>query len=206
MSETFQFPNELWPDQWFQRLTREGLGFANPANPLEIDLGCGDGVFIHQMAAEFPERNYVGVERLLGRIRKVCKRSHAAGLENVRGLRLDTNYAINQLLPLAEAERVHLLFPDPWPKAKHHKRRLACQPEFFRAVHSLLQEGGEFLFKTDHEELFEAAMEAEAWTAHFEKIEWPEEAFFYPITDFEQKWRNEGRNFYRLRLRAIPLS
>ena len=70
-------PNELLPEDYFRRLTREEI-FPDSA-PLEVDLGSGDGSFLLDMAAHYPERCFLGVERLLGRVRKLCRRSERAG-------------------------------------------------------------------------------------------------------------------------------
>ena len=196
------FPLELYPDDFFQRLCVEEL-FGGAGVPLEIDLGCGDGRFLQAMAEEHPQRNFLGVERLLGRVRKICRRSDRAGLTNVRALRLETTYAVEWLMPKQSADRVHLLFPDPWAKKKHHKRRLMAQPDFLKSVAELLNEGGEFLFKTDHEEYFEIAREAVELCPWFRILEWNEDDFFYAETDFERQWKEAGRRIQGLRLLKI---
>lgn len=199
-NEPFPLPFELYPDDWFTRL---GAGEVFPERSdafTEVDLGCGDGGFLIAMARHYPERNFLGVERLLGRVRKVSREARKGDLANVRALRLETTYAVEWLLPRAFADRVHLLFPDPWPRKKHHKRRLMCQPTFLRSLHDLLKPGGEFLFKTDHEEYFAAAEESVGDLEFFERLPWPEEAY-YPVTDFEKLWRAEGRKIQGLRLK-----
>ena len=105
-------------------------------HPLEIDLGCGDGSFLIEMAQHYPERNFLGVERLLGRVRGVCKRIQELGLTNVMVLRLESQYTLEYLLAPASVSRLHLLCPDPWPKARHHKRRLV-QQEFLHILKRL---------------------------------------------------------------------
>lgn len=196
------FPLELYPDDFFRRLDVDEC-FGSGGAPLEIDLGCGDGRFLQAMAEGFPGTNFLGVERLLGRVRKVCRRCERAGLSNVRVLRLETSYAVEWLLPKQSAERVHLLFPDPWPKKKHHKRRLMIQPGFLRSVWELLKDGGEFLFKTDHGEYFELARETVETLPWFHILEWPDDAFFYPETDFERQWKEDGRRIQGLRLLKV---
>lgn len=194
-------PGEFIPADYFRRLNREEL-FADEA-PLEVDLGAGDGTFLLQMAAHYPERRFLGVERLLGRVRKICRRAEREGLHNVRVLRLEAKYTVEWLLPPSSVSRLHLLFPDPWPKARHHKRRLV-QQEFLSAVERVLAPGGEFLFKTDHAEYFEWASEELRAHPSLREIEWPDGAFYYPQTDFEAQWRAEGRSVFQLR--AIPVS
>ena len=190
--------HEFMPQDYFQRLERGEI--LRDGRPLEVDLGCGDGRFLLGMAAHYPERDFLGVERLLGRVRKVCKKAGKQGLENLRVLRLESRYTAEWLLPLASVSRLHLLCPDPWPKVRHHRRRL-IQQEFLQAVWDVLEPGGEFLFKTDHAEYFEWAVEKVADFGKFEKLEWPEDAFFYPKTDFQLQWESQGKVLQGLRLR-----
>jgi len=138
------------PDDFFRRHTAADI-FAdrNPELPLEIDLGCGDGTFLIEMAKHYPERNFLGIERLLGRVRGVCKRIQNLGLTNVKVLRLESSYTLEWLLEKSSVSRLHLLCPDPWPKARHHRRRLV-QQDFLRSLYQVLTPDGQFLFKTDH--------------------------------------------------------
>lgn len=168
--------------------------------PLEVDLGSGDGGFLRAMAEHFSERNFLGVERLLGRVRKTCRKAEKMGLANLRMLRLESTYTLGYLLPSGGVSRVHLLFPDPWPKKRHHKRRLVTR-EFCEGLKRVLESGGEFLFKTDHAEYFEESMIALRDFEWLDELEWGEEDFFYAQTDFEALWRGEGRTIYRARFR-----
>src|SRR6266576_1086977 len=67
--------------------------------PIEVDLGCGDATFLVAMAAQNPDRNFLGIERLLGRVRVACRKIARSNLENVRILRLESSYAVAHLLP-----------------------------------------------------------------------------------------------------------
>ena len=187
---------EFMPADYFRRLV-PGEIFAGDAS-LELDLGCGDGTFLLAMAREFPERRFLGVERLLGRVRKVCRNARREELGNLKVLRLESLYTVEWLLPPRSVQRLHLLFPDPWPKARHHKRRLV-RADFLAAVAQVLVPGGEFLFKTDHPGYFEWAEEEIAAFPGLAVREWPEDAFFYPETDFERQWKAEGKMPQRLR-------
>lgn len=193
---------EFVPADYFRRLGRADV--CRDGRPLEVDLGCGDGSFLMEMAGRYPERDFLGVERLLGRVRKVCKKITRRGLENARVLRLESRYVVEWLLPEEAVSRLHLLCPDPWPKVRHHRRRLV-QVEFLEAVRRALVPGGEFLFMTDHEDYFRWAEEKVAAFGGFERLEWNEESFFYPKTDFQQLWEGEGKAMWRLRCRK-PLT
>ena len=193
---------EFVPGNYFRQLERHEI--CQDGRPLEVDLGCGDGSFLLDMAAHHPERDFVGVERLLGRVRKVCKKVTRRNLANARVLRLDSRYVVEWLLPEAAVSRLHLLCPDPWPKLRHHRRRLV-QVEFLAALRRALVPGGEFLFMTDHEEYFQWVGQKVAEFGGFESLEWTAESFFYPKTDFQQLWESQGKSMWRLRCRK-PLS
>ena len=190
------FAGEFVPADYFRRLPHEE--FLRPNRPLEVDLGCGDGSFLLSMAAHHPERDFLGVERLLGRVRKVCRKLTRLGLENTRVLRLESRYTVEWLLPECSISRIHLLCPDPWPKVRHHRRRI-IQPEFLEAVHRSLVPGGEFLFMTDHPEYFQWALDHVAAFPKLSRLDWQDDDFFYPKTDFQLLWESEGKSMHRLR-------
>ena len=187
---------EFVPADYFQKLERAEI--VREGRPLEVDLGCGDGSFLMEMAAHHPERDFLGVERLLGRVRKVCRKITRRKLENARVLRLESRYVVEWLLPQSSVSRLHLLCPDPWPKLRHHRRRLV-QVEFLTAVSRALVPGGEFLFMTDHGEYFEYACEKIHASGLFAIEAWAEDSFFYPKTDFQIQWEAEGKPMHRIR-------
>jgi tRNA (guanine-N7-)-methyltransferase len=196
------------PADYFRRHSSSDI-FGNDY-PLEIDLGCGDGSFLIEMAKHYPDRNFLGVERLLGRVRGVCKRIQELGLTNVKVLRLESQYTLEYLLEPRSVSRLHLLCPDPWPKARHHKRRLV-QQEFLHILHQVLITSGEFLFKTDHPEYYEWVLEqVESFNSvnpekTMKPVPWPvdkqEEGLFYPKTDFQRLWEGEGKTISSARYR-----
>jgi len=188
---------EFTPQDYFQPIEKTDL--CPQDTPLEIDLGCGDGTFLLKMAEHHPDRKFLGIERLLGRVRKVCKRAAQMKLENLQVLRLESKYTLEYLLPKNSISRLHLLCPDPWPKAKHHKNRLV-QQDFLSALYKILEPKGEFLFKTDHPEYFDWVVEEVKTFAKFKQQEWTSESFFYPKTDFQVQWEAEGKSLQALRL------
>ena len=184
------YSHEFVPDDYFARLSPEDI-FENGA-PLEVDLGSGDGSYTLALAEHFPERNFLAVERLLGRVQKTCRGAKERALDNLKVLRLESAYTAEWLLPRNSVSRLHLICPDPWPKAKHHRRRL-IQQEFLETVHKLLLPGGVFVFKTDHEEYFEWAEEELALYPKLEVTAFPE-GEFDPKSDFQLQWEAEGKS------------
>lgn len=184
------FSHEFVPEDYYSRLKPEEI-FQNGA-PLEVDLGSGDGSYTLSLAEHHPERNFLAVERLLGRVQKTCRGAKERGLTNLKVLRLESSYTAEWLLPRGSVSRLHLICPDPWPKAKHHRRRM-IQQEFLETVHKLLVPDGVFIFKTDHEEYFEWAEEELAQFPDLEVTPFPEENFD-PKSDFQLQWEAEGKS------------
>jgi tRNA (guanine-N7-)-methyltransferase len=188
------------PDDYFSILHRTSL-FPDAQRPLEVELGFGDGTFLTQLAAQHPERDFLGLERMLGRVRKTLRKVQAAHLSNVRLLRIESAYAVAWLLPAASVSRLHLLCPDPWPKKKHASHRLVSQTEFLHGLRRILIPGGEFLLKTDDTAYFLEAQASLSTATDFQPLDWPENAFYYPKTDFETHWLAQGREIHRARWR-----
>ena len=188
---------EWVPKDYFQRAELTDI-FERSA-PLEIDFGCGDGAFILAMAKRFPERNFLGTERLLGRVEKVCKAIARGKYTNCRILRLESCYTAQWLMPVGCASVVHVAFPDPWPKRQQHDRRL-FQDDFMRALHQVLAPGGELRIKTDDKPYFLHIEKVISRATGFARIDWPEEPD-YPTTDFEQHFLDQGLPIYHARLR-----
>lgn len=124
-------------------------------HPLEVDIGCGKGRFLVARAGAMPETNFLGVDRLLRRLRKVDKKIRRDQLANVRLLRIEALYAVHHLLPARSVSTVYVFFPDPWPKRRHHPRRL-FSPLFLDALDRAMVPGGCIHIATDHSGYFEA--------------------------------------------------
>ena len=163
--------------------------FPEP-QPLEVELGCGDASFLAGYAALHPERNFIGVERLLGRLRKLDRRGRRVGLTNLRGVRIESSYFLEYLLPPHSVSALHIYFPDPWPKKRHHKKRLINErfPGIARAA--LAPEGVVYL-RTDDAEYFQQMTEVFHANGKFRQIETPPELLKLP-TDFERDFNSKG--------------
>jgi tRNA (guanine-N7-)-methyltransferase len=167
--------------------------------PVEIDLGCGDGTFLAALARENPAHNFLGIERLLGRVRSLCRKVARLELKNARVLRMESTYAVANLLPAGSVNAFHLLFPDPWPKRRHHRRR-AFTREFLLAIHRALIAGGLFHVATDHADYFRQIKRVIAATDIFAISR---EQNDFPSSSFEQKYLARGLSIHRLLLRKV---
>ena len=119
--------------------------------PLHVDLGCGDGLFLCALAQRMPDKNFLGIERLLNRVRTSARK--VVTLDNVGLLRVESSYAVRYLLPAESVERFYLLFPDPWPKRRHHRRRIVT-PDFLGSIHAALEKNGSIYIATDDVDYF----------------------------------------------------
>jgi tRNA (guanine-N7-)-methyltransferase len=165
------------------------------APPLEVELGSGDGSFLAQWAAALPERNFLGVERLLGRLRKLDRKARRAGLANVRLLRIEAGYFLEYLLPVACVHALHVYFPDPWPKRKHRKHRLVNE-RFPELAAKILVPQGRVYLRTDDAGYFAQMQEVFALDKRFAACDTPQELASVS-TDFERDFQSRGINTHR---------
>jgi tRNA (guanine-N7-)-methyltransferase len=163
--------------------------FPKP-QPLEIELGCGDASFLVEYARRHPGRNFIGVERLLGRISKLDRKGRRNGLVNLRGARIESSYFLQYLLPPRTAAGLHIYFPDPWPKKKHRKNRLVNE-HFPALARTALLPGGLVYLRTDDTDYFAQMMEVFGANRDFQKAETPVELAGLP-TDFEREFNARG--------------
>jgi len=181
--------------------------------PLQVDLGCGDGSFLGELASRYPEKNFLGTERMVGRVAKSCRKS--ADLENVRVLNVESSYAVGYLLPERSVETFYLLFPDPWPKRRHHRRRIVTK-DFLESTHRALENGGILQIATDQFDYFrqiERLAHASSLQVS-EKLDGLKPSSLgeetssdknddFPLTKFERRFSALGVPIYRLALRKI---
>lgn len=189
-SASADFPRELVYElpSIVERLDLTKL-FAKP-QPLEVELGCGDASFITKYAKLYPDRNFIGVERLLGRIVKLHKKGRRAGLTNLRGVRIENAYFLEWLLPEHTASAIHVYFPDPWPKKKHRRHRLINE-RFPALAHAALKSGGCVYLRTDDADYFEQMQTVFAASPLFKPTETPAELAAV-VTDFEADFNAQG--------------
>ncbi len=201
--------------------------FPHPERPLELEIGSGKGTFLVQQAELEPGTNYLGIEWAREfytyAADRVRRRREAGKLFNVRLLHADAVEFIRWRCPAACVRVVHLYFSDPWPKPRHHKNRVV-QDDFLAEVWRVLVPGGELRVVTDHPDLW-AWDEAHfaQWTAGehtsparqvggFPVVPFARVAFDRPDsagegelvgTNFERKFRVEGREFFAATLRKL---
>jgi len=121
--------------------------------PVEIEIGPGTGTFILPAAGRCPETNFFGIEHSRGRAFRLQAAIDARGLTNARVIAADAACVVATLLPSASVHAVHIYFPDPWWKRRHHRRRLFT-PQFVAALAGVLVPRGRLHVATDVEEVF----------------------------------------------------
>jgi tRNA (guanine-N7-)-methyltransferase len=163
--------------------------FPEP-QPLEIELGCGDATFLVEYARRHPKLNFVGIERLLGRISKLDRKGRRAGLMNLCGVRIESSYFLQYLLTPRSASALHIYFPDPWPKKKHRKNRLVNEHFPALACATLVSDGIVYL-RTDDTDYFAQMTEVFGASKEFKKVETPAE-LTEVLTDFEREFNARG--------------
>ncbi len=162
---------------------------------VDLEVGSGKGKFLLELAAAFPERDFLAVERASKYHQLCCDRAARRGITNVRLLRTTAEDLLFRLLREASLANLYVLFPDPWPKKRHHKRRLV-KPEIVAAMNRVLAPGGRLLVKTDHEGYADVITEALRDAEGFTTLD-PKEAFAgLPETGFEIKYRHQGRPIF----------
>jgi tRNA (guanine-N7-)-methyltransferase len=126
--------------------------------PLILEIGCGMGETTAAIAQEHPEVNFVGCEVFVAGIGALSKRIEEMELKNIRLFRHDAVEVVRDMISPDSLSGVHIYFPDPWRKARHHKRRLVAQP-FIHMLASKIRPGGYLHCATDWENYAEQMME-----------------------------------------------
>ncbi len=171
--------------------------FAN-ANPLEVEIGFGNGEYLARISKENPHVNYVGFEEYCARIQRTLRKLNIVGVSNARVLRFDARPGLQYLFAPQTVRTMYCLFPPPWPKKSDAKHRLFTR-EFLTLVNNRLIDGGVFKIVTDHLPLTDWTQEhipTEGFDIEFKRI---------PAsygTKFERKWAEGGQQeFFEINLK-----
>ncbi|MGI9238983.1 MAG: tRNA (guanosine(46)-N7)-methyltransferase TrmB [Woeseiaceae bacterium] len=141
---------ELWPSYGID-LDAEKIDFDTLFDrhaPLVLEIGFGNGETLVQQAQNSPDRNFIGIEVHEPGVGHCLLKAHEAAITNLKIIARDAIDVLREQLPSASLQRVNLYFPDPWPKKRHHKRRIV-QPEFLALVHDRLTANGALHIATD---------------------------------------------------------
>lgn len=158
--------------------------------PVQVELGCGDASFLAEYARQNPQINFLGVERLLGRLRKVDRKGRRLGLTNLCGVRIESAYLLEFLLPQNSIQGLHIYFPDPWPKKKHRHFRLINE-RFTTLAWQVLAPGGTVYLRTDDQDYFQQMTEVFSADKRFQPGETPADLAAV-LTDFERDFNAQG--------------
>ncbi|QMU56634.1 MAG: tRNA (guanosine(46)-N7)-methyltransferase TrmB [Candidatus Mycalebacterium zealandia] len=164
------------------------------SKPATLDIGCGDGEFLLELARLMPDFNHVGVEIKTGRFVKAVKNAEKSGTQNLKYIHLDGLLATG-LFASATFDRVYMNFPDPWPKDRHRKHRIV-NADFASVLARVIIGGGRFEIASDHDEYIERCSEVFARSEMFRSISGGEALLSYPggrpQTRFEKMFREKG--------------
>jgi tRNA (guanine-N7-)-methyltransferase len=175
--------------------------FFGQKGPIEIEIGCGKGTFLNHYCENHPDLSFVALEWeaefAFYSAERLAKRPH---LKHARVVLGDAQPFLRDFLPESCAQALHVYFPDPWPKKRHHKHR-TMRPDFLELMRRVALPGALFYFGTDHAEYNEAAQEVFAATPWLEMLDRNAPPTEGIMTNFEIKYRAEGRPIYRYVMR-----
>jgi len=176
--------------------------FGN-SHPVELEIGSGKGTFLLALAQAKPEHNYIGMEWAHAYAEYAADRLRRHNALNTRMVCAEASWWVRCHIPDATLSAIHIYFPDPWPKTRHHKRRLIQFP-FLKEVHRVLLPGGKLRLVTDHADYFAHMQEKLAGQTDLTVV-----PFDSPVllkadapagsivgTNFERKYIAEGRTFH----------
>jgi tRNA (guanine-N7-)-methyltransferase len=174
--------------------------FFGNANPVELDVGCGRGLFLVNAGLTHPDVNYLGLELDYHEGRRAARRLHKRAMPNARVLGGDVRIALNRYIPPRSVQAIHVYFPDPWWKRKHKRRRIFTD-EFVSQMAASLAPGGLVHSWTDVGEYFAVISALMDHDARFEPLPAPpERAPKHDLdfqTSFERKKRHAGETIWR---------
>lgn len=176
------------------------MAWFDSPGPFELEIGCGKGGFLLSRARAHPEVRLLGIEWANKYFCYCADRMARWGLTNVRVMRTDAKYFVMEHLPPASVSVLHLYHPDPWPKKRHHKRRLV-QDEFVAAAVRVLTPDGRWLIQSDHEEYYMQIRDVLSRRPELTEVSWDDVAVEtdpdWRGTNFEIKYARDGRAIHR---------
>ena len=191
-------PNLIIDKQDNEKLYYEDM--FEKVGPIRLEIGIGKGGFIHTLAKNNPDINFIGIEKFDSVIVRALEKVIEEPLPNLKLIRVDAQ-AIPIILKDHSIDRIYLNFSDPWPKERHCKRRLTNR-SFLKIYRDLLTENGEVHFKTDNEVLFDYSVEEIIYfpmTITFMTKDLHNSEFEGNImTEFEEKFSKRGNKIYML--------
>ena len=169
--------------------------------PVWLEIGFGNGEALRHMARLRPDVDFLGIEVHRPGVGHLLNALAADGLDNVRVINADAAEVVRERLPAAILDRVLVFFPDPWPKKRHHKRRL-IQPIFADAIARVLAPGGHLHLATDwadYAEHMRAVLDPHAAFVNTAGEQgWAERPDYRPATRFEQRGTRKGHSVHDL--------
>ena len=169
--------------------------------PVVLEIGFGMGDSLIEMARRAPEKGFIGIEVHPPGVGRLLARAREEGLENIRVYCEDAIEVLARCIPDASLECVQLFFPDPWPKKRHHKRRIV-QPAFAQSIRQKLKVGGTFHMATDWENYAEQMMEvmsaAEGYRNAAGEGQYSPQPDFRPVTKFQRRGEKLGHGVWDL--------
>lgn len=158
--------------------------------PIHMEIGCGKGKFIYEMAKNNPNINYIAIEKYDSVLLRVLEKIENETIPNLKLVVLDASNLKNYFSS-AEISRIYINFSDPWPKSAHQKRRLTYK-SFLESYAYILKSEGEIFQKTDNRKLFEFSLQSfseQGWILSNISLDLHKDALEDNImTEFEEKW------------------
>jgi tRNA (guanine-N7-)-methyltransferase len=185
----------------------EGIEASFPRKlPLIVEIGFGMGAATVQIAASEPDRNFLGIEVHRPGVGKLLHQTHLLGLMNLKVIEADAVEVLESMIGPDSLAGIHLFFPDPWPKKRHHKRRIVQAAFAGLAASRLIPGQGYFHMATDWEDY---ALEALETLSKEPALTNPLGGFcgrpdWRPVTKFERRAMDEGRSIFDIHMVRRP--
>ncbi|GEK91447.1 tRNA (guanosine(46)-N7)-methyltransferase TrmB [Alkalibacterium kapii] len=168
-------------------------------NPIHVEIGCGKGQFIINMAKKHPEINFIGIELQTSVIVSALEKQIEEKLPNVQLLQANAS-DLAEYFEKNKVDRIYLTFSDPWPKNRHEKRRLTYKT-FLNVYETILNPDGELHFKTDNQKLFEYSLISfSSYSADLKEVYLDlhqSDVTENVMTEYEEKFSKKGNRIYK---------